>query len=30
VRGKTVAITKERTRVEAPTSAPILATQVRL
>ncbi len=30
VRGKTVAITKERTRVEAPTSAPILATQVQL
>src|SRR5207237_33700 len=30
VRGTTVAITKERTRVEAPTSAPILATQVQL
>ena len=30
VRGMTVAITKERTRAEAPTSAPILATQVQL
>ena len=30
VRGTTVAITRERARVEAPTSAPILATQVQL
>lgn len=30
VRGTTVAITRERTRVEAPTSAPILATEVQL
>jgi hypothetical protein len=28
VRGTTVAITKERTRVDAPTSAPLLATVV--
>jgi hypothetical protein len=28
VRGTTVAVTRERTRVDAPTSAPILATVV--
>jgi hypothetical protein len=28
VRGKTVAVTQERTRVDAPTSTPILATVV--